>query len=68
MALWLARGKRCSSNGKCEDATKAKIWLNETKGRIKRVSDRYSVEFADQHLEGQFVVKYSDMKPPSRCE
>jgi hypothetical protein len=65
---WQARGQRCSSDGKCEDATQAEIWLNETKGRIKKVSGRYSVDFADQHLEGQFVVKYRDMKPPPRCE
>ena len=65
---WVVQAKRCSGDGKCEEATEAKIWLNKGKGKIKRVSGRYTVDFSGQHLEGQFVVKYRKNKKPYICE
>jgi hypothetical protein len=68
-AGWLdVHGKRCSGLGKCEDATQAKIWLNETKGSTKRILGKYVAEFGDQHLEGQFRVKPRRKNPPAICE
>ncbi|HTA48145.1 MAG TPA: hypothetical protein VK930_01730 [Verrucomicrobiae bacterium] len=68
-AGWLdVQAKRCSGVGKCEDATQAKIWLNETKGRSKRISGKYTVDFGSQHFEGRFRVKYRRKNPPAICE
>ena len=66
---WLeAQGERCSGVGKCEQASQAKIWLNKGKGRIKRISGKYTVDFDAQHFEGQFVVKYLKPKNLVICE
>ena len=59
---------RCSVDGKCEDATNAKIWLNKGQGKIKRISGRYTVDFGGQHIEGQFVVNYRKHQNPLICE
>jgi len=68
-AGWLdVQGKRCLGVDSCEAATQAKIWLNETKGSIKRISGRYTIDFGGQHLEGQFRVKYRRKNPPAICE
>ena len=66
---WLvAEGKRCSNVGKCEEASRAKIRLNEMKGSMKHVLGEYALDFGSQHLEGQFVVKYRKHNPPPICE
>jgi hypothetical protein len=44
-------GERCSVDGKCEECTHARVWLNNGKGRIKRVSGKYEVDSSGQHLE-----------------
>jgi hypothetical protein len=62
------QGKRCSGDSKCEEATKAKVWLNEGNGRTKRISGRYTVDFSGQHLEGQFMVNHRKHKKPLICE
>ncbi|MFZ0417892.1 MAG: hypothetical protein WAM04_07290 [Candidatus Sulfotelmatobacter sp.] len=68
-AGWLdVQGKRCLGADKCEAGTQAKIWLNEMKGRTKRISGRYTIDFSGQHLEGQFRVKYRRRNPPDICE
>jgi hypothetical protein len=65
---WEVQGMRCSADGKCEDATKARIWLDKEKGKIKHVSGKYVGDFNGQHLEGQFVVNYRKHKQPLICE
>jgi hypothetical protein len=60
---WDAEGKLCSIDGKCEEATHARVWLNEEKGMNKRISGKYKVDLNGQHLEGQFVVKNRKHKP-----
>jgi hypothetical protein len=67
-AGWLdVQGNRCLGADKCEAATRAKIWLNQTKG-TKRIFGKYSVNFGGEHLEGQFRVKYRRRNPPAICE
>jgi hypothetical protein len=65
---WVVQAKRCSADGKCEEATQAKVWLNKGNGKIRRISGRYSVDFRGQHLEGQFTVKCRKHKKPYICE
>jgi hypothetical protein len=66
---WLvAQGRLCSSVGKCEEASRAKIRLNVMKGSMKHVSGEYALDFGSQHLGGQFVVKYQKHNPPPICE
>lgn len=50
--------ERCGTDGKCERAIQAKIWLNKSNPDDKRVSGKYDVNFQGQHVEGTFVVKY----------
>jgi len=50
--------ERCISAGKCEAASRARIWLDKGNPNDKRVSGKYEVDFGGQHLEGSFVVKY----------
>jgi hypothetical protein len=47
----------CSSAGKCEPATHARIWLDEG-AKDKRVSGKYDVDFGAQYLDGTLLVKY----------
>jgi hypothetical protein len=65
---WDVQGKRCSGDGKCGEATQAKVWLNKGNGRIRRISGRYTVDFSGRHLEGQFMVNYRKHKKPFICE
>jgi len=58
--------ERCFSTGKCETAAHARIWLDKGDPEDKRVSGKYEVDFARQHLEGKFFVKYR--KQDSICE
>jgi|SRR5271163_393098 len=67
-APYEVQGKRCSGDGKCEEATQAKVWLNKGKGKIKSVSGRYIVDFNGQHLEGQFMVSYRKNRTHLICE
>jgi hypothetical protein len=69
-AGWLeVHGKRCFDVDRCEAATQATIWLNQTKGSTKRISGRYTVNFSGQHLEGRFVLKHRRHKgSPFICE
>jgi hypothetical protein len=65
---WLdAKGKRCSADGKCEEASQARIWLNRTKG-YKHISGRYELDLGGQHIQGQFAAKYRKHKPMLICE
>jgi hypothetical protein len=65
---WDAEGKLCSVDGKCEEATHARVWVNEEKTtNYKRISGKYEVELNGQRLEGQFVVKYRKYKPLPIC-
>jgi hypothetical protein len=50
--------ERCASTGRCEAATRARIWLNKVGPKDKRVSGKYEVDFPGQQLAGQFLVKY----------
>jgi len=50
--------ERWFSDGKCEAATHARIWLDKGDAKDKRVSGKYDVDFGGQHLEGKFLVKY----------
>jgi hypothetical protein len=66
--VWNAEAKRCSADGKCEEASHARVWVNEEKGKNKHISGKYEVDFSGQHLEGPFVVKYRKYKPLPICE
>jgi hypothetical protein len=50
--------ERCTSEGKCEPATQARIWLDKGSPNDRRVSGKYEVDFGAQHLSGRFVTKY----------
>ena len=65
---WEVQAMRCSVDGKCEDATNARIWLNKGQGKIKRISGRYTVDFSAQPIEGQFLVNYRKHQKPLICE
>jgi hypothetical protein len=66
---WLvAEGKRCSSLNNCEEASQAKIRLNQMKGSMKHVSGKYALDLGGHHFEGEFVVKYRKRNPPPICE
>ncbi|MGB7280848.1 MAG: hypothetical protein WBE13_01195 [Candidatus Acidiferrum sp.] len=60
--------ERCLSDGKCELATHARIWLDKGRPNDKHVSGKYDVEFGGQHLEGRFLVKYHKEKTVWLCE
>lgn len=53
---WDAEGKRCSVDGKCEEATHARVWVNYANGMDKRISGKYEVDLNGQHVEGRFIV------------
>jgi hypothetical protein len=59
---------RCSSDNKCEERTRGKIWLNRVKGKVKRISGRYEVDVGGRHFEGLFTTKIRKAKPPILCE
>lgn len=72
-AGWVpAKGKLCSNDDKCQDATKAELWLekpNEEKENPTRVSGKYRLDVADRHLAGDFVLDYKPHKEnPFICE
>jgi hypothetical protein len=50
--------ERCSSEGKCEPATHARIWLDKGNPYDKHVSGKYEVDLGAQHLTGPFHAKY----------
>jgi hypothetical protein len=54
--VWM--GKLCTSDTKCEDASKAELRLDEFSKNRKQVSGKYSLDVGSQHLEGSFVLKY----------
>jgi hypothetical protein len=60
-------GKRCTSAGQCEAATRARIWRDKGTPKDKRVSGKYEVDFGGQHLTGKFLVRYGQDKT-WRCE
>lgn len=55
-------GARCPRLGKCEPATRARIWLEKTNRNDKHVSGKYQVDFGAKHLEGSFRAKYREDK------
>jgi hypothetical protein len=59
--------ERCTSAGKCEVATHARIWLDKGRPTDKSISGKYEVDFGEQHLRGNFLVKYREDKT-WRCE
>jgi hypothetical protein len=60
--------ERCSPAGKCEEATRARIWLDRGSPKDKRVLGKYDVDFGGQHFEGQFLVRYRKEKQDYICE
>lgn len=54
--------ERCESAGKCDAATRARIWLDKGEPKDKFVSGKYEVDFGKQHLAGKFLVKYRNDK------
>jgi hypothetical protein len=60
--------EQCTTSGKCEQATQAKIWLNKSDPYDKHVSGKYDVTFKGQHLEGTFRVKFLKEKGAWICE
>jgi hypothetical protein len=60
--------ERCTASGSCEQATRAKIWLDRSNPSDKQVSGKYDVTFQGQHLEGKFRVKYLKEKGAWICE
>jgi hypothetical protein len=60
--------ERCFSGGKCELAAHARIWLDKGNPTDKRVSGKYDANFAGQHLEGSFLVKYRKENAAWLCE
>ena len=47
----------CSTDHKCERATNARIWTAKILPDSKRVTGKYDLDFAGQHLRGEFVAK-----------
>ena len=64
---WLY-AERCTPSGQCEEATRARIWLNKCAPDAKRVSGKYGVDFGERHLAGTFRVKYRKEKQLWTCE
>jgi hypothetical protein len=64
---WDAEGKLCSVDGKCQESTHARVWVNYAKEMDKRISGKYEVDLNGQRLEGQFVVKNRKYKPLPIC-
>ena len=62
-----ADAQRCPRVGNCEEGTQANLWFKKKKSTT-HFWGRYAVDFGGQHLEGEFVVKYRQMKPLPRCE
>jgi hypothetical protein len=66
---WLkVQGEECSRDGKCEQAVRAQVWLNDMKGKTKLVSGRYAVDIGSQHLAGAFYAKIRKHKHLFLCE
>jgi hypothetical protein len=61
-------GKLCSWDGKCQEASTAKVSLQNRTGSAKRISGKYAIDFAGQHLAGEFVVKFRRQKHVAICE
>ncbi len=61
-------GKRCSKPDKCVQATKAKLWLDDGKGKIKHVSGKYLIDLGGQHFEGWCLVVNRKHKGVFLCE
>jgi hypothetical protein len=61
-------GERCMAANKCEDATRARIWMGNTQPDSKTISGKYEIDFGGQHLEGRFLLKYHKHKPLVICE
>jgi hypothetical protein len=63
---WIGvEAKRCSSQDQCEEATKGQIRFERIR---KRITGGFRVEFANQHEEGRFKVKYHHTGPRMICE
>jgi hypothetical protein len=54
--------ERCTSIGKCEAATHARIWLDKAGPKDKHVSGKYEMDFGGEHLAANFLVKYRNDK------
>lgn len=65
---WSVQGSRCSHVNVCEQATRARIWLDAEQGKLKQLSGKYELDFGTEHLEGEFVVKFPRHKRPVNCE